>query len=155
MSKWLQCRQSLSAMCSSFCHMPHCIRRHRFGPKKGQASLWAVSCECDNAHSFAHSLLTRPSSTTRRQDKSEGAGASSSIVLMYAGALIAARLHFVWGQAENLDIRSKPSSCFQPYPCPCANSPFRNQPILQYLFKLSSPLHGFLRVLGHKWKATF
>lgn len=51
-----------------------------FSPKKDSsrtraagAELWAVSCECDNAHSFAHSLLTRPSSTTRRQgDRATG-----------------------------------------------------------------------------------
>lgn len=47
----------LPATCLSFCHMPQCIQ----GPKKRTAS-----CECDNAHSVAHSLLTRPSSTTRR-----------------------------------------------------------------------------------------
>lgn len=54
-------RPSLPATCLSFCHMPQCIQ----GPKK-DSELLAVSCECDNAHSVAYSLLTRPSSTTRR-----------------------------------------------------------------------------------------
>lgn len=102
-----------------------------FSPKKDNsrtrtagAELWAVSCECDNAHSFAHSLLTRPSSTTRRQSdrptgqQGESKAGTSSIVLMYAGVLIAARLHFVWRQAENLDSRSKPSSYPRPYSRP-------------------------------------
>lgn len=35
---------------------------------------------------------------------------------LYAGALIAARLHFVWGRAENLDSRSKPSGVVTPAP---------------------------------------
>lgn len=37
-----------------------------FRAQKKDSALLAVSCECDNAHSVAHSLLTRPSSTTRR-----------------------------------------------------------------------------------------
>lgn len=58
------------AMCLSFCHMAQCIQP----PKKKDTprhELRAVSCECDNAHSFTHSLLTRPSSTTRRNRTKE------------------------------------------------------------------------------------
>lgn len=136
----------LPAMCLSFCHMPHCIQ-----PKKGQR---AVSCECDNAHSVAHSLLTRPSSTTRRNSTAGRSRRSchwhwswhcqwhsSSIVLLYAGALIAARLHFVWGRAKNLDSRSKPSAaCHTPLSPP-------SQPLLV--------LTCWRSRLGHKWRATF
>lgn len=57
------------AMCLSFCHMAQCIQHPK---KKGQRQdTRAASCECDNAHSFTHSLLTRPSSTTRRNRTKE------------------------------------------------------------------------------------
>lgn len=39
--------------------------------KKDSAKTRELGAECDNAHSFTHSLLTRPSSTTRRNRTKE------------------------------------------------------------------------------------
>lgn len=116
------------AMCLSFCHMAQCIQH----PKKKKDSAKTRELRAVSVTTPIHSLTRCLHAHRARQD---AIGPSSDCccwsrprrrschwhivhrrLCLYAGALIAARLHFVWGRAENLDSRSKPSGVVTPAP---------------------------------------
>lgn len=149
MSKWLQCRQRSPQ--STPPARPQCVYRFviwlsAFSTQKKKKDsaktreLRAVSVttpihsltRCLHAHRARQDAIGPRSDCwsccwSRARRRSCHWHIVHRRLCLYAGALIAARLHFVWGRAENLDSRSKPSGVVTPAPacslsCLCLSS---------------------------------